>query len=381
MKPQSFLALSLTGLMTLALGCQGVPFQATSASRPDTQTGAQAADYGNVEIRVRWPQRTQAIPLSAETLVVQAFNSLGRDAGSLTLRRSSSDDLQLATMRLRAGTYTLEARAYRETNPTAVSVPTAMGSSANVVIKTNLKTDLSMTLTAHAPVVGAMSASAGGAMSQFTLDTVRFFNRPVVSADRIEVWFGWDNRTRVQSPAVEILNRRRFDSYTGINQLQDPEQDKLLVTVPRGITGRPKVWLKVDGIEIFVNNFYVVDRMVIEPTNVTRSVGEWYDATTNFQAFALENTPGLSYPMLTWSSSNPQVGFVTQQGRVYAYRPGTTTVTARSGLVETSFTLTVTDRHSTASINVNMPVINTGTVDSAVSMPAYSGDETGNVNP
>lgn len=381
MKPQSFLALSLTGLAALALGCQGVPFQTTSGGTTSPAMSVQSAEYGNVEVRIRWPERsTQAIPLSANTLIVQAFNSLGRESGTLVLRRSEGD-LQVANLRLRAGTYTLEARAYRETNPTALSVPTAMGSSSNVVIKTNLKTDLSMTLVAQAPTYGAMSASAGGIGSQFTLDTVRFFNRPVVSADTVEVWFGWDNRTRVKSPNVEILSRRKADTYTGVNQMQDPEQDKLLVTVPQGLTGRPKVWLKVDGIEVFVGNFYAVDRMVIEPMVVTRAVGEWYDATSNLQAFALDASPTLSYPILTWSSSNPAVAFVTQDGMVYAYRPGTAVITARSGSITAAVTLTTTDRHSTASINVNMPLINTGTVDSPVNMPAYSGDETGNVNP
>lgn len=381
MKPQSFLALSLLGLTALAVGCQGLPLQATSTAPGPDRTEALAADYGNVEIRVRWPQRTQAIPLSANTLVVQAFNSLGREAGSVVLRRADSQDLQLAALRLRAGTYTIEARAYRESNPVASSVPTAMGSAAGVVIKTNLKTDLSMTLVAQSPSYGAMSATAGGVGSQFTLDAVRFFNRPVVSADTVEVWFGWDDRTRVKSPNVEIQKRRKLDSYTKINQLVDPEEDKLLVTVPQGLTGRPKVWLKVDGIEVFVGNFYVLDRMVIEPTSVTRQVGESYDATTNFQAFALNYTPGVSYPMLTWSSSNPATAFVTQMGTVHVYRPGSATITARSGILTANFVLNATDRHSTASLNVNMPVINTGTVESAVTIPSYSGNETGNVNP
>lgn len=381
MKPQSFLALSLTGLTAFALGCKAVPYQAAVPTTGTAPTGAQAVSYGNVEIRVRWPQRTQAIPLSANALVVQAFDSLGRDAGSLTLRRSDNQDLQLATMRLRAGTYTLEARAYRETDPTELSVPTAMGSQAGVTISTNLKTTLSMTLVAQAPTFGGMSATAGGLGSQFTLDTVRFFNRPVVVGDTVEVWFGWDNRTRVKSPDVQILSRRKLDPVTGINQFQDPEQDKLLVTVPTGLSGRPKVWLKVDGIEVFVGNFYVVDRMVIEPTTVTRQVGEWYDAKTNLQAFALDTAPSLSYPMLTWSSSDPSVAFVTQQGLVYPYKPGTATITARSGSLTTSFTLTATDRHSTASVDVNVPTVNTGDVSSAITMPSYSGDDTGTVNP
>lgn len=380
MKPQSFLALSLTGLSLLALGCQGLPYQAISPSA-DARPGSQAIDYGNVEIRVRWPQRTQAIPLSANSLVVQAFDSLGRDAGSVVLRRAANQDLQLATMRLRAGTYTLEARAYRENDPTPLSVPTAMGAQANVTIRTNLKTDLSMTMVAQAPTYGALSATAGGIGSQFTLDTVRFFNRPVVAADTVEVWFGWDNRTRIKSPTVQILSRRKLDPYTGVNQMQDPEEDRLLVTVPAGLSGRPKVWLKVDGIEVFVGNFYVVDRMVIEPTSITRQVGEWYDATTNLQAFALDYAPSLSYPMLTWSSSNPSVAFVTQQGTVYAYRPGSATITARSGSATTSFTLMATDRQSTASVSVNLPINHAGDVESAITMPSYSGDDTGTVTP
>lgn len=379
MKPQSFLALSLLGLAALGIGCQGTPWAASTPPGPDP-IEARAADYGSVEIRVRWPQRTQAIPLSANTLVVQAFTSLGRDAGSVVLRRADSQDLQLAAMRLQAGTYTIEARAYRESDPTDQSVPTAMGSQANVSIKTNLKTDLSMTLMALAPSNGAMSASAGGIGSQFTLDAVRFFNRPVVSDDAVEVFFGWDNRSRVKA-TVEILKRRKRDTYTGIDQMVDPEEDRLLITVPQGLTGRPKVWLKVDGIEVFVGNFYVVDRMVVEPAGVTRQVGEWYDATTDFKAFALDATPGLAYPMVRWSSSNPAIAFVTQQGAVYAYRPGTATITARSGIVSTSFLLNATDRHSNASLNVNMPIIHTGTVNSAVTMPSYSGTETGNVNP
>lgn len=374
MKPQSFLALSLMGLSLIALGCQGMPFQTTAAPPVADTLAARAVTFGNVEIRVLWPQRTQAIPLSANTLIVQAFDSLGREAGNVVLKRAT-DDLQLATMRLPAGTYTLEARTYRETNPSVSSVPTAMGSQPNVVIKTNLKTALSMTLVAQAPSFGPLSATAGGIGSQFTLDTVRFFNRPVVTADSVEVFFGWSNGTKIKSPNVKILKRK------DPGQPVDAEEDKLLVTVPAGLSGRPSVWLKVDGIEVFVANFYVVDRLEIEPATVTRQVGEWYDATTNLQAFALNYAPGLSYPMLTWTSSNPAVAFVTQAGKVYAYKPGTATITARSGAIATTFSLVATDRHSTASVNVNLPVSGVGNVDSTLTLPGYSGDDTATVTP
>jgi hypothetical protein len=166
---------------------------------------------------------------------------------------------------------------------------------------------------------------------------------------------------------------------TEINHLIDPEQDKVRVTVPRGVTGNCKVWLKVDGVEVEVGNFWVVDRMVIEPTSVTRQVGESYEAKAHLETFSLHATPVLNYPMLTWTSAATATAFVTTGGTVYAYRPGRTRITARSGDLSTSFDLITTDRHSTASFDVTVPDLNSGTVEVPLEIPAYSGDETGTV--
>ncbi|MNT34317.1 hypothetical protein D3C72_1702930 [compost metagenome] len=75
----------------------------------------------------------------------------------------------------------------------------------------------------------------------------------------------------------------------------------------------------------------------------------------------------------------PSIAFVTTGGMVYAYRPGQVTITAQSGDVSTSFVLVTTDRHSTASVNVDVPILNSGPVDVPITMPAYSGDDVGTV--
>lgn len=366
----------------LTVGCQTRTTPPQTAGLVEEGMQVQATDFGQVEIRVRWPEALQAIPYSANSLVVSAFDWLGRETGTVTLTRTAAaDSLSSAALRLRAGTYTIEARAYREVSPTATSVPTAMGSAPGVTIKSNLKTYLPLTLTAQAPTFGALSAAAGGSGSQFTLDTVRFFNRSVTQADIPEVFMGYDERTRVRA-TVTIEPRRQVAPVTGINHLIDAERDKLRVTVPRGISGTCKVWLRVDGVEVYVGPFHVVDRMVIEPVSVTRQVGESYAAKSHLAAFALANTvanASLPYPMVTWTSSAPNVAFVTTNGTVYAYRPGRATITARSGDVSASVDLVATDRHSTASVTVTAPDLGIGHVSTSLTLPAYSGDDTATV--
>ncbi|MNR88648.1 Bacterial Ig-like domain (group 2) [compost metagenome] len=376
----SVAALLLASVLTV--GCQTRTTPPQTAALIEDGMQVQAADTGLVEIRVRWPEVVQAIPYSANSLVVTAFDWLGREAGTATLTRTAaSDSLSTAALRLRAGTYTIEAKAYRELSPTVTSVPTAMGSAPGVMIKTNLKTYLPLTLQAQEPTFGAMSATAGGSGSQFTIDAVRFFNRSVTLADTLEVFLGYNERSRVKA-SVSIEPRRQTAPVTGINHLIDPERDKVRVTVPRGLSGTCEVWLRVDGVEVRVGQFRVIDRMVLEPVSVTRQVGESYEAKSQLAAFSLENTVGmgsLPYPMVTWTSSAPSVAFVTTTGTVYAYRPGRATLTARSGDVVASVDLIATDRHSTASVTVSTPELNSGHVSAPVTLPAYSGDDTATV--
>lgn len=364
------------GLVSALMGCKTLPIQAP-ASRP---SAAQAASFGSVLIRVHWPERPQAIPLSANTLIVQAYDALGRNAGSVSLERGTGSDFQVSSLRLPAGTYTVEARAYRETSPTPASVPTALGSAGNVVIKTDLETDLAMTLVAQAPTFGGLSALAGGIGSQILLDSVRFFGRSAVPSDTVRVAFGYDDHTRVSAPSF-FQSRWFTDPVMGLNHLLDPALDKLVVTVPSGITGLAKVFLSVDGVEVFVNTFQVVDRMTLVPSAITLQVGDAYAATSGLSAFSLGSQSALVYPMLSWISSDPSIAFVTALGTIYAYRPGQVIVTAWSGVVSASFTLNVTQRGSTASLAVNVPVLKSGNVTTPIALPVYTGNASGIVTP
>lgn len=366
----------------LVAACQAQLAPPQIPAKSEAPPSSQAADFGQVDIRVRWPQATQAIPYSANSLVVSAFNGLGREVKSVTLTRTSSaDSLSTATLRLQTGTYTIEARAYRELSPAVTSVPTAMGAAPGVIIKSNLKTFLPLTLTAQAPTFGAMSALAGGSGSQFTIDSVRFFNRPVTTSDTIEVFMGYDERTRFRA-SVSIAPRRLTAPVTGISHLIDPEQDDIRVTVPRGLSGPCQVWLRVDGVEVHVGTFRVVDRLGLETATVTRQVGESYEAKRLLAAFALDASVPLSdlpYPMLTWSSTAPSVAFVTTGGTVYVYRPGRAVITARSGDVMTTLEVLATDRHSTASVIVTPPSLDSVSIEVPVTMPDYTGDDTATV--
>jgi hypothetical protein len=369
----------------LSVGCQNTvaPLQNDHQAQPDA--AGQMADFGQVDIRVRWPQAVQAIPYSANALHVVAFDGLGRVALQTTLTRGGSPEgLGATSMRLRAGTYTIEARAYRETSPSLASEPTAIGSVGSVRVKSNLKTSLALTLNATPPTSGALSPAAGGVGAAFTIDTVQFFGRPVKTTDIVEVFMGQvpaagqHTQYRLKA-ATSIEPRRRLDPISGVNQLVDPEVDMLRVIVPRGLKGACKVWLRVDNVEIDAGTFHVVDRMTVDRASVTRAVGETYDAPTNLRAFALDTPKTLTYPAMTWRSSMPNVAFVTTGGMVYAYRPGRVVVTGQSGDVAASFELLITNRHSTASIDVDVPDLGAGTVEATFSFPVYSGDDTGTV--
>jgi hypothetical protein len=380
---RSMAALLLVG--SLGAGCQNTAAPPSTDSQPLPGMAVQNAEFGQVDIRVRWPQVVQAIPYSANALHVVAFDGLGRIASQTVLTRGANpDSLSSASMRLRAGTYTIEARAYREVSPSLASEPTAIGSVGNVRVKTNLKTSLSLTLNATAPTFGALTPAAGGVGSAFTIDTVRFFGRAVKATDIIEVYLGQvpAEGEHVQYRArasVSIEPRRRLDSISGVNQMVDPEEDMLRVVVPRGLKGACKVWLRVDGVEVDAGTFHVVDRMTMAATSVTRAVGETYDASQNLRTYALDTQRVLGYPSLTWRSSAPSVAFVTTDGMVYAYRPGRATLTAQSGDVSATFDLLATDRHSTASIDVTTPALNSGPVEVPLAIPAYTGDDVGTV--
>lgn len=373
----------------LAAGCQtsGMPSQIASPVEPGMTI--QAAEFGEVEIRVRWPQAVQAIPFSANSLVVAAFDGFGRRADQVVLTRVGGQNATFTTsMRLKAGTYTVEARAYRDTNPSIASEPVAFGSAGNVRVKTNIKTNLQMTLAAEIPTVGAMSSSSGGIGSSFTLDTVELFGRPVVAGDVVEVFMGQvtpvgqNGQSRVKATAT-IEPRRRLDPTTKLSHINDPQEDLVKVVVPQGLKGECKVWLRVDNNEHLVGTFWVVDRMTFTHDPVVRQIDdptdEYHDAKADLKAYALDTLRNLSYPMLTWTSSNPRVAFVTTDGKVYAYQPGTATITATSGSITAAFTLISTNRQSTASIDVNVPLLGVGTVSVPVAMPEYVGESTGSV--
>ena len=389
MRPHRLRAAAALLLATaLTASCQNTVSLPTTEAPSDPGLSVQTAEFGEVAIRVRWPEYTpQAIPYSANSLLVVAFDGLGRIASQALLTRNGSpDSLSATTMRLRAGTYTIEARAYREASPSIASEPTAIGSTGNVRVKTNLKTQMSLTLNAVAPTHGAFSSAAGGVGSSFTIDTVQFFGRPVKASDVVEVFMGQDPALGQHAPyrvraTVSIEPRRRLDAISGVNQMVDPEQDMIRVVVPSGVKGECRVWLKVDGVEVDAGAFHVVDRMTFDQASVTRAVDESYDAMASLKPYALDTVRALSYPILTWTSSNPAVAFVTTGGMVYAYRPGQTTITARSGSVSAAFTLVSTDRHSTASITVGVPDLGSGTVNAPITFPEYSGNDNGTVTP
>lgn len=373
---------------TLTASCDNRLAPPATETPTDPGLAVQTVEIGEVSIKVRWPEyEAQAIPYSANSLFVEAFDGLGRSASKVMLTRSGGvDSLSATTMRLRAGTYTIEARAYRETSPSLASEPTAKGSAGNVRVKTNLKTSLALTLNAIAPTHGAFSASAGGVGSSFTIDTVEFFGRPITSSDIVEVFMGQEPAVGQQAAYraranVSIEPRRRLDPLTGANPLVDAEQDMLRVVVPAGLKGLCRVWLKVDGVEVDAGTFHVVDRMAFDQTSVTRAVGESYDAADFLKAYARDTVRTLSYPMLTWTSSNPSVAFVTTGGTVYAYRSGQSILTARSGNITASFNLLATDRHSSASVSVGMPALGTGAIAVEITLPAFTGTGTASTTP
>lgn len=379
---RSVAALLLAGL--LGVGCQNTSVPLSVEPQPIGGPELQAAEFGQVDIRVRWPQAPQAIPYSANSLHIAAFDGFGRLAAQAVLQKSPTQPLSSASMRLKAGAYTIEARAYRELSPTLQSEPTAFGSAGGVRVKSNLRTNLQLTLTATAPTFGPMSPTVGGAGSFFTIDTVEFFGRPAKQTDTVEVFFGQVPTTGTHMdylvPApVSFEPRRRLDLVTGNNPLVDPEEDMIRVTVPRGIKGECKVILSVDGVKVDIGTFHVVDRMAFTHSRVTREVGETVDAAQNLKAYALASQQPITYPAVVWRSTQPHIAFVTTGGMVYVYRPGTATIIAQSGDVSTTFTLVATDRHSTASVEVDVPELHSGTVEVPLEFPAYSGNENGKV--
>lgn len=371
------LALSVTA-------CQAQPQLArTNPAEPVVEA---VAGYGSTEVRVRWPRQTQALPSTANTMVVNAYGTMGTLVASATLRRATAvNGLSSTEMRLPASTYTIEAFALKEQGFDPSFVPVAQGSSAGNVIRTNQRTNLTMTLTAYQPTGGALSGSYGGIGSRFTIDTVRAFNHPASQSTSVKAWFSTGTNRWVEASA-SFLARRATDPVTGRVELVDPELDKLLVEVPAGITGACTVYVESDGVKsASLGTFNLVDRLEFEGASVTRRAGESFSATanTNLRGYSLAaaiTVPGnLSYPMLTWSSSAPDVAFVTQNGTVYANKPGRAVITATTGAVKQSFEFLVTDSHSTASVTVAAPSLGSGNVGTPIEIPAYTGVTNGTV--
>ncbi|MBM3268228.1 MAG: hypothetical protein FJZ01_11325 [Candidatus Sericytochromatia bacterium] len=362
-----------TALLTARLRTNGEILATASATvRPD----------GRIEAEIK------GFPASAASLVIRAFDYLGRPAQTLTRKKSDgADALNLASLKLPAGTYTLEYQAFAEAAPDSSSTPLAYGSQGSVQVAVNQRTRLMPALSAVNGTNGALSASVGGIGSQFTIDSVRYFNRILTASDAFEVLFGYDTgsdvRTRINATA-SIQARRAIDPVSGFVRLLDPEADKLLVTVPSGVAGATQVWLKINGMEKNVGSFTAITRLTFENNLANRDTGESFDPTGHLRAYGLSSTPvgGLAYPMLRWSSSNPAVGFATAGGTVYAYQPGVAVITATTGTATASFQFVVTNRQGSATVSVGVPAGGKGDVTTSIGIPAY-GDpvQTGTVTP
>lgn len=382
----SSLALSLVGCQA-SVPLTSLPVTSLPAVSGMAPEAASPLGWGSVEVRVAWPRQVQSLPTITQTIVINAYGTLGTLVGTLTVKRPTGSNVQSSSeLRLPASTYMIEALAYQETSPDRTSVPVAQGSQGNVIISTNIRKNLTLSLTAYQPSAGALSALYGGANSLFTIDSVRAFNHPASFSTDVTAWFNTPTGSWVQASA-SFLPRRMVDPVTGRIEMLDPEMDKLLVQVPTGITGLSGVYVESNGVKSgYLGGFTVVDNLGFEAQSVTRKAGESYGSTanSNIKGFSLNSNvavPGnLSYPMLTWSSSVPSVAVVTTAGTVYAVKPGRTVITATTGNVSQSYEFIVTDSESTASVTVTAPVLGIGSVSVPVTMPAYSGTATDTVN-
>ncbi|MNR82956.1 Bacterial Ig-like domain (group 2) [compost metagenome] len=351
-----------------AAGCQSVAPVSTAIETMHPSAGEPQA-FGNVSVRIKWPQAVQAIPLQTKSIVLSIYRK-GQLVGTETIVRQDGQGLASKVMRLPAGEgYLMEAMAYAVEAPQAHHTAIALGSSSLFEVGSNVLTPVPIALEATAIIGFEMGYNVGG-LGQLVpvyIDKERFYH-PLSASDTVEVYFG-----TAKSPEV----RRMAEDKSGYH---------FWVKVPQQVRGNQDVRVFVNGAESsYSETFTVLDRLAAKATSISLLVGESDMPGDDLYGAAGTNRYWLNddiyYPVVTWKSSDPSVAFVTQRGAVYALKAGQATITAMAGTLETTIPVTVQAGIGSTDLTVTLPSDPSGGVTIPVDLPAQGGNTSGPIVP
>lgn len=364
--------------------------------------------YGHLRLRVRWPRQIQRLPASSNTLIVTIYDPLGAVINKTTLKRPTGpggDLITDTTITIPAARHlTIWARAYRETNVNeAVHVPVAVATAAgnvhdNAVLRVSLDLLYVPIKWAHPqPVVP--NNGGPGAFIQLSGSGFHGFIDPFNATPSFVVRFTRQTVLEGNSPQFPVLDHTATPSpvptyWPGIaspsagtdlwvNATGATRSSDLLITapVPSGAVNGP-VQILVDGLPAVpqstasIPTFTVLSTIDVTPRvpgGLTSFPASLRTGSVQFTCRATDSLKAhFAHPAVTWTSSNTRVGVVDQTGLFTPLIVGTTTIKAKTGVLEASVPIAVRSDWSTADYKVIYPDLGFATVSGPVGFPDLS---------
>jgi hypothetical protein len=396
-----FSRLAAAGIVALVAGCQGAPDPVAQAGRIGIPAGiaehAAAAvaqpGMGTIDLNIRWPRRTQAIPASANLIVITIYDALEQVVSTTRIRRPEVPDdvISHAAISLPAATrLEIWARAYRQTELTGAEVPVAVGMRStdvydNIVTKVDLEMryiDISLT---------SISPTNGGEGVEVTFLGSGFYGfvDPHNATPSARVYF--PHRTVREDPLSGVTLDNQFsDLWIRAQDATRSADGTMSVLVPDGAVNGV-VDLRVDGLSALHSpankSFTVLEELEIKGNGPTLqgvpSLAVRPGDAVSLTAVATDSVgKAFGSPTVSWFSSDPAVAYVEKTtGALKARTVGSARITARTGKLVASANCFVLNQAGTASFIVDLPIIGS-TTSLEFDFPAYEGGNlTGTATP
>lgn len=344
-------ALGSLALSALLVACAqatppstSAPTSVAAASDPGYRIVTPAAE-GTLQIQIKWPDRTvAAIPYSASKAIIWLYDSAGREMAKATVPRPSEGNLaSQAFFRVKATMgVQVVAKMYRESTPTENTTPIALGTGTVDIYANNINiAPITMTPLIQ-PAIATIAPAYGGVGCKVLITGANFGHTE-------------QHRKSVKFSGVLVTE----DKTT---RLSDEEIE---AEVPAGaVTGQLE--LMVDGIRKY-RNFEVITELELPlwrlPFQAYRTVPLTVKAT-------FSDGSKRDVDAVVWSSSVPSVASVDEYGLLRPFKPGTTTLKATSGTVQSQRTVTVTTSGAVILAEVIVPPSSQSSLSVPVTMPS-----------
>lgn len=313
-----------------------VPVTITATLRQDSTkvatTAVSITDEGTLILQ------PQGGPLSANSAIFSLYYADGMPMVERTFSSLGALLSEQAFFRMRAALgIKVVGKFYRETTPTGASTPIAMGVATVNTYANNLNIHPLPVSAVTQPTLAVASPNYGGVGKVVTLSGANFGH-----ADSLDY-------------SVK---------FAGVSAVANRTSDQLITaTVPAGAVNGD-LDLFIDGIKTTLQFKLVTALSFRNPLWSFQSSRQFAVEAT----FSDKSTSSVS--AVTWSSSNPSVAVVDQNGLVRDVAPGVTTIRATSGQAAAEATITVYTVGGILLASVTIPNQGPASVSVPVTMPS-----------